>query len=180
MRRRKLLVFAFASVALVPSAAHASNGEPSSYAKYRGRTIDLSKSWEGAEACWIGDSGNECYDTYDQMLKDHPDLERPAGAQSGDAARSGEAAILASCSTAVQLFDGSGFGGASLALATQNAWLNLSTWNFANRTSSYAVGGCSSTFADAGSNYPGPTGAGASASSMLSGWNNRLTRIWIY
>ena len=61
--------------------------------------------------------------------------------------------------------------------------LNLSTYGFDNDTSSYRVGACASTFwagaSGSGSVYPGPTGANASASSMLSGWNNVVSSVYI-
>lgn len=56
-----------------------------------------------------------------------------------------------------------------------------SAYSFANRTSSYQIGNCSSVFRDSSAvAYSGNTSAGASASSMLSGWNNRVSIVYIY
>lgn len=61
-------------------------------------------------------------------------------------------------------------------------YIGLSGYGFDNVTSSYQVGGCAATFYDTAGGtgtYPGSTGAGASASSMVSGWDNRISSIRI-
>ena len=68
-------------------------------------------------------------------------------------------------------------------LSTRSLWLNLSAYGFDNLTSSYRVGACSVYMAEnssgGGSWYPGNTSAGAQASAMLSGWNNRVSSVYI-
>lgn len=87
------------------------------------------------------------------------------------------------CSSSLRLYDGTGYGGAVLNLSSRSTWLNLSTWGFDNRTSSYRIGACSSNLADytggGGSWYPGSASAGAQSSSMQTGWNNRISSVFI-
>lgn len=170
MRKFIGLVVGVLALLSVAPGVRASDDNPSSLASYHGRTIDLSKSWEGATACWIADDGNSCYDSRAEMWADHG---QPLGRGLGGPI------LFANCSSAVELFDGTAFGGSSIALATRGSWLALSTWGFSGITSSYSIGACAATLADASTSYPGSTGAGASASTMTSGWNNRVTRVYI-
>ena len=89
-----------------------------------------------------------------------------------------------SCASSVRLYDGTSYTGTSVAYATRGVWLNLSSVGFDNRTSSFRIGACSSYFADdpggGGSWYPtSSTQAGAQSASMVSGWNNRVSSIYL-
>jgi hypothetical protein len=143
--------------------------EQSSIAIYHDRKIDLSVSWEGAQACWIADGGNTCYDSEKEMDAAHGTLP-------------GLRAIvpLSTCASSLRLYDNTSFGTPVLALNTSGFWVQLSTYSFSAKTSSYIVGVCNSLFADgAGTVYPGSTSAGSAATSMVPGWNNRVTQVFI-
>lgn len=85
------------------------------------------------------------------------------------------------CSTSLRLYDGTGQTGAVISLSTRGTSVSLSAYGFDNRTSSYRVGACSSTFYSGVSTgvYGGNTAANASASSMLSGWDNVVSSVFI-
>ena len=142
---------------------------PKSLALYNGRIIDLSVSWEGAKACRIGEVANFCYDSEQEM-----DRAIVQGLVSSPLS------ILSDCGTDLKLYDGTSYGGAVVALSQRLTWISLSGYGFSAITSSYKVGSCNSSFRDASLiTYPGSTGAGASATSMVAGWNNRVTSVFI-
>jgi len=96
---------------------------------------------------------------------------------------SGTLSLLAQCSTGLRLYDGTGYSGSVLVILDRSLWINLSLYGFDNRTSSYKVGACSSYFAEnangGGSWYPtSATEAWDQASSMQSGWNNRISSVF--
>jgi hypothetical protein len=99
------------------------------------------------------------------------------------AARSIEITPLAACSSSLRLYRSTSYGGAVLQLTTRNTYINLSGYGFDNDTSSYKVGACSAGFYDGSGGgaptYPGSTGANASATSMVSGWDNRVSSVYI-
>lgn len=92
--------------------------------------------------------------------------------------------LLAACGSSLRLYDGTSYTGASLFLNSRAVVHNLANFGFDNRTSSYQIGACDSDFFSgsngSGSVYPGNTNAGASATSMLSGWNNVVSSVYIY
>ncbi|MGH8925992.1 MAG: hypothetical protein ACRDWA_15355 [Acidimicrobiia bacterium] len=96
---------------------------------------------------------------------------------------SGNLSMLAQCSTGLRLYDGTGYTGSVLIVLDRSLWINLSSYGFDNRTSSYKVGACSSYFAEnsngGGSWYPtSATEAWDQASSMQSGWDNRVSSVY--
>jgi hypothetical protein len=146
-----------------------------------GEIFDLTQGWGKASACvvWASDELVECFSTEAELTarssQDNgyrpSEAENPAGASS-------------TCSSALKLYDGTSYTGSALYLYARTTWLNLSTYGFANRTSSYKVGGCATYFADypngGGSWYPtSSTQAWDLASSMISGWNNRVSSVFI-
>lgn len=172
MRSLKLALAAIA-VASVPAATspQAATAAPPSeapvMAEFEGRTINLAEGWGDATACTSNGASTRCYRTEAEM----------------DAAEPGDAVEMASCSSSLRLYSSTGYGGSVLALSQRGTYINLWTYGFDNVTSSYKVGACSSTFyagAYGGTPvYPGYTGAWASASSMLSAWNNRVSSVYI-
>lgn len=153
------------------SARKSTRAADDSLAWFEGQQIDLSRSWGEAHACSISDTGNFCFRTEEEMDQF---LNEPT------AAGADEAVILATCSTKLRLWDLTSQSGAVLSLDLRALNISLSTYSFASRTSSYRVGACSSVFRDSGGAvYPGTTSAGASANSMSSGWNNRITSVYI-
>ncbi len=78
------------------------------------------------------------------------------------------------------MYEHTGFSGRTLRFRERGHYQDLADWGFAGQTSSYRVGSCPVTLRDAGwTSYPGWTGAGASASSMSSGWNDRVRYLRI-
>ena len=70
--------------------------------------------------------------------------------------------------------------GATVSFTTRGVPIGLSGYGFANKTSSYKIGACGAQLRDSSSIlYPGSTGANASANSMASGWDNRITSVQI-
>jgi hypothetical protein len=156
-------------------------------ARYGDRLIDLSRSWEGAGACVVWPDMldiPECFDTEAEMNRRIADLESelaPAsvGSSSGTAATSGSL-----CTSYLRLYDGTYYTGAVLYLRGRGRWFNLADYGFDQRTSSYRIGACSAWFADwangGGSWYPTwLTEAYDQAPTMLSGWDNDVSSVYI-
>jgi hypothetical protein len=149
-----------------------------SIASFEGGYIDLRAGWGEAGACTSDGVTTECFRTEKEM-DEHVD--DPVGDLVTRVL--GLIGIQAVCSTTLRLYANTSYGGSVLALSTRFTVLNLATWSFSNVTSSYKVGACSSTFYD-GANavppvYPGSTAAGASATSMSAGWDNRVSSVYI-
>ena len=66
------------------------------------------------------------------------------------------------------------FGGAVL---QDSVTTSLSGFGWANRTSSYRIGGCNATLKSGSATYPGITAANVSSGSMLAGWDNTITNV---
>lgn len=175
-RIRTAIVLAAALMASAASSALAGGSSATEsrpgLALFEGKLIDLSRGWGEARACVVFDVERvgECY-------RDVATL------QARETEFASEASILASCSTPLRLFANTGYGGQELDIYTRGVWQNLSTWGFDNQLSSYKVGACGSHLAEnangGGSWYPGNTGAGAQSSSMLSGWDNRVSSVYL-
>lgn len=149
---------------------------PPSLALFEGKQIDLSRDWGAAQACVVyqGVGAVECF-------RDRAGLQaREAQLQTAVAS---PATATASCSSPLRLFADGSYGGRELDFYDRGYWQNLDTWGFDNQLSSYRVGGCGVYLADGtyggGSWYPGNTSAGHGESSMLSGWNDRVSSIYI-
>lgn len=175
-RSAAIAVAAAVVMATVALGGHAAaETEQGVQAVFEGRTIDLSEGWGQARACATANSETRCFRTESAM--DRWLAEDPAASQ--QAAES----TMAACSTSLRLYDGTSYSGQVLYLSTRSLWINLSGYGFDNLTSSYRVGACGAYFAEnasgGGSWYPGSTVAGAQASSMASGWNNRVSSIYL-
>lgn len=175
MTRR--LTTALAGLALfVAVSAPAAGGTPfepqSSVATLEGQTIDLSQGWGEAQACLVISHAHpiECFRDHDGLYAREREL-------------AGSASLLASCSSPLRLYAEIYYGGRELALYDRGYWQNLSTWSFDNQLSSYKVGACGVRLAEnafgGGSWYPGSTTAGSWEPFMLSGWDNRISSIYI-
>lgn len=175
---------------LVVSAAVASMGaasadEPSEdrTVTFDGQVLDLSRDWGDAEACFVWEQQGivECFASETEM-----DTWIAALDNSAESVDSGGITPLAvTCSGYLRLYDGTSYTGQVLYLRDRAQWINLSTYGFNQKTSSYKVGPCSSIFADynngGGDRYPTYlTQAYDQASSMLTGWNNDVTSVYIY
>jgi hypothetical protein len=123
-----LVVAAIAVLSTLPMMALADSTEP--LATYGEKQIPMTTAIALELSCNAGDDGVACFDTEEEAL----DVAAAAAA-----ARSG-AVAAASCTPAMQLYDGTSFTGASLNITTQSTWFNLSTLGFDNITSSWKSG----------------------------------------
>lgn len=168
-----LCSFLLATGVAAQSAAHASSDPDGGViALFDGRWIELSEGWGEARACTSDGVTTICYRSEAEMDQA---LDTPALLYS--------VALFASCSSSLRLYRSTSYGGAVLQLTTRYTFINLSGYGFDNDTSSYRVGACAAYFYDgangSGTVYPGPTGANASAASMLAGWDNRVSSVYI-
>lgn len=166
------------------SAAPAVAAERSA-ASFEGRSLDLSKSWGDAQACWVDEKGSAtCFRSEEQMDralvaagKDLKSTNPPTAEDKREGYRA------ATCSSSLRLYRNNSYGGGVLYLSQRGYWTNLSWYGFDNVVSSYRVGGCSTVFRSgtygSGMSYWNSTSAWASRSSM-SGWDNVLSSIYIY
>ena len=169
---------------------HRAGGDPPSgvIASFEGGWLDLSVSWGDATACHVTMGGVDCYRTEAEM--DEAEGLTSFGLRAGTpetgtraAGVRAAAAALVTCSSTLRLYRSSSYGGGVLALSTRGVVMNLSGYGFDNDTSSYKVGACSSTFWEnasaSGSVYPGLTVANVSSPSMVAGWDNRVSSVYI-
>lgn len=171
------LIAALLFAGVAPASGAISKTDPS-MASFEGGYLNLRNGWGHATACTSDGVTTECFRTEKELDQYLTQVVSQAGSQS-----LGDVGIQSVCSTTLRLYSGTSFGGSVLALSTRLAFVNLSAFSFDNVTSSYRVGACSSTFYDGASGgaptYPGNTSAGASATSMLSGWDNRVSSVFI-
>jgi hypothetical protein len=168
-------------LALTPAATQArtvsASGASQSVAIFEGGQIDLSHGWGDAKACVVHDGGNtvECFRDRASLLVREDQLQSRTAAAPTTA--------TTTCSTPLRLFADSNYGGRELDFYDRGYWQNLSTWSFDNQLSSYKVGGCAVYLADGanggGSWYPGNATAGHWEPAMVSGWNDRISSIYI-
>ncbi|MFL6042074.1 MAG: hypothetical protein ACJ740_11810 [Gaiellales bacterium] len=157
------------------AAAAEDDSAPSSgvIAEFEGSTINLAEGWGDANACSVTADGTTCYRTEAEM-------DAAVAATASTAARlSHEIGPLGVCSTSLRLYDGTSFDGQVVSFTTTGSLITLSSYGFDNKTSSYKVGACAATLYSGiqTSPYPGNTGAGAQATSMLSGWDNTISSV---
>lgn len=201
IRLATIALATIASLVIGPFAAHAAEPgitqpaaeEPSdssgtdlrSLAAFEGVSLDLSKSWGDAGACWVDEDGAAtCYRTEKDMdaaiVAAGGDLGYPAARPDREDLANG--ARMASCSSSLRLYRNNSYSGGTLYLTQRYSWINMSWYGFDNDTSSYRVGACSTTFRSGsyggGTTYWGGTGAYNSRSSMT-GWNNVLSSVRI-
>jgi hypothetical protein len=99
------------------------------------------------------------------------------------AAAPGPARPEVSCATPLKLYNGTYLTGSSVSVYVRGVWVNLSSAGFDNMTSSYAVGACAVILASAanggGSRYPECLNAGCVENTMLTGWNNVISSVYL-
>lgn len=148
-------------------------------ASYHGEIIDLRDGWGDAKACTTDGVVTSCYDSEAEM--DRATAPNSMLTQTPSAVAS---FLLASCASSLRLYNGLSYGTPMLQLSTRGSAINLSTYGWDNATTSYKVGACASVFYDGanggGSVYPGNTSAGAQSASMVTGWNDRISSVYIY
>ncbi|MDE0607367.1 MAG: hypothetical protein OXH78_09460 [Acidimicrobiaceae bacterium] len=182
-------VLAFALVASATTAASAgsdpgSAGTGGNTAVFGSEAIDISEDWGDATACLVWPDQldvPECFATEAELAQRVASIEaeQAAGFQHGASAASG-----ANCSGYLKLYDGTSYTGSALWLRGRLQWFNLASFNFDQKTSSFKIGPCSAYFADlasgGGSWYPtSDTEAYDVASTMLSGWDNDVSSVYI-
>lgn len=148
---------------------------PAVIASFEGRMINLSQSWEDAEACFSDDDGTRCYRSEDEM--DNAEM-----TVSTEVVSDSTGTTDRSCSAALRLYRGIAFTGGVLSLSTQHTTLNLASYGFNNDTSSYRIGPCAARFyytTNGSGLYPGNTGANVWSAAMTSGWDNRIGSVYI-
>ena len=145
-------------------------------ASFEGGSINLADGWGEATACTSDSVTTQCYRTEAEM-------DAATNTASSTSVRRAAIVPLISCASALKLYRSTSFTGAVLQLTSRGTFINLSSFGFDNDTSSYQVGACSSSFYDGASGgtplYPGTTTANSSASSMLAGWDNRVSSVFI-
>jgi hypothetical protein len=146
----------------------------------QGEPFDLGDDWGDAQACLVWDEagGVECFRTEEAMDQRIAEIEKELGDGGGGGARASQ------CSGYVRLYEGISYTGQVLYIHNRLQWINLSAYGFSNETSSFKIGPCSSYLADydwgGGSWYPtSATQAWDVAWIMASGWNNRVSSIYI-
>lgn len=172
-RRRIMILLTTAMTMIIPLSARPVGAESAGVlATFEGQVIDLSVSWGKARACTSDGITTQCFRTEAEM-------DRAAGASTP----TGSVGTMAACSSYLRLYRSTSYGGAVLQLATQYTFINLSLYGFDNDTSSYRVGACPAYFYDGANGgtplYPGATGANSSAATMLTGWDNRVSSVYI-
>ena len=170
-----ILCVSTGSAVVIGTPASAAGDSTTTLARHGDHWIDMASDWESATACTVGASGAFCFTT---------ERELNAHLASATTAVASGVSIATACSSTVRLYDGASYTGAVLQLTTQFVTHNLSSYGFDNRTTSYKIGACSSYFysnaSGGGSLYPtSNTQAFDQYPSMLSGWNNVLSSVYI-
>jgi len=184
------------ALALPASSALAQDEEPPSVetgAVFEGQLIDIADDWGDATACMVWPAvleRPECFRTEAEMDTRIAQLEKDTGLTS-EAALSigafgigGVATAGTNCSGYLRLYDGTFYTGAVLYVRGRYQWIDLASVNFNNKTSSFKIGPCSAYFADlaggGGAWYPtSATQAYDVAATMVSGWNNDVSSLYI-
>jgi hypothetical protein len=190
MLRRLLVASAtlLAALAALPAASASASAErDQTEATFDGTTITLDDgTWEGADACAVVGSAIQCFASEAEMnawlAAAGVDAGLSASPQRTSVVRSSLAAASLSCSSSLRLYENAWFGGRTLYFSSRAQWFNLSAFGFANRTSSFRVGACTSYLADydngGGAWYPG-SGAYVSVGAMSGSWNDRISSVYI-
>ncbi len=174
-RRIGLVTGVFACLVwLAPAGSAAADSrrvdEASVIASFEGSWIRLAEGWGDARACTSDDAGTRCYRSEAEMDAAEVAL-NPA-----------TVTPMADCSSSVRLYQNTNYGGSVLELKQRGVTISLSPYGFNNVTSSYKIGACSARFYDTtsgGGLYPGSTSANVWASSMATGWNDRVGSVYI-
>lgn len=186
-------------VLTTPAAASGKNGpkNPPGQAQFEGREINLQRGWGDARTCvvWNEDGETDCFraeqaadaaiarrERAEARAATKPALASPvaAGSDLRAAPLAAPVELAPTCSNWLTLYEHSNHDGRSLRFRDIGSTQDLAHWGFASQTSSYRVGACGAVLRDAGgTTYPGWTGAHASASRMLSGWNDRVRYLRI-
>lgn len=173
---RALVSLAFVACVSWPGASAAAETGRGVIASFEGGWINLARGWGEATACTSDGLTTQCYRTEAEM-------DAASGQVVGTSLRTVTIVPLVACSSSLKLYRLTSFGGAVLQLTSRGTYTNLSPYGFDNDTSSYQVGACTAYFYDGANGgtplYPGTTTANSSATSMLTGWDNRVSSVYI-
>jgi len=171
------VVMAATALSVVPAVAAEDGG--GMIGEFEGQLFDMSDGWNEATACYVGEgSVARCFRTeaeMDRWIANQQEMFSPDGSI-------GTTAL--SCSGYLKLYDYTGYSGPVISLNQRAKWHNLADLGFDQRTSSYKVGPCSAKFLDyangGGAQYPSYlTQAYDQSSTMISGWDNDVSSVWI-
>jgi hypothetical protein len=144
-------------------------GDRESLARFEGRWIDLREGWGAARACLIAQGlPVECFRSTFEL------------------GRRGAAlpTLGVACASPLKLYNYTNQGGSSVWIYTRAVWINLSTYSFDNKTSSYTVGACAAELAalpdGEGARYSGCLEAWCVEDSMSFGWNNITSSVLLH
>lgn len=173
---RALVSLAFVACLSWPGATTAADAGRGVVASFEGGWINLAQGWGEATACTSDGVNTRCFRTEAEM-------DATSSPVVGLSALSSGIVPLLACASSLKLYRSTSFTGAVLQLTSRGTYANLSTYGFDNDTSSYQVGACTSYFYDGATGgaplYPGATTANSSATSMLTGWDNRVSSVYI-
>jgi hypothetical protein len=177
-------------------------------AEFEARQINLEKDWEGATTCVVWRSGgvvqcfreeSEAQDLLAEIdaaesalapdLADETEVAEPARGLTDElettesASAPGPLPITACSRSCLHLYEHTNFGGRHLTFCDRGYWQNLTSYGFNDQLSSYKTGVRGAHLAEhtngGGSWYPGNTGVCISGGGMSSGWNDRVSSIYI-
>lgn len=174
-------ILALAVLLGVPGSASAADPSPDgTTAMFEGVPIDLAEGWGEAHACVVWEAAGivECFRTEAAMDARVSELQ----SEGAVSAQRGFSSLSTSCSSYLRLYEWTYYSGDVLYILDRGVVINLSSYGFGNRTSSFKVGACASYFYDypnlGGALYPTSyTEAWDQSNFMLSGWNDRVSSV---
>lgn len=184
---RSLLLLVLVATLGAPGVAHAVEGRGRAQdnratgARSEGRRSDL-RGLRKAAGCVVHPGGVECFRSEAKLIAREQALSTSIDALGGRVLLE-DFAVAASCSTPLRLYDGTSFSGTRVSVYTRGVWVNLGSLGFDNRTSSYIVGACAVELAKgtggSGDRYPRCLYAGCQEATLLSGWNNTISSVYL-
>lgn len=166
------IAIAAASTMIGPPAVAADTApeQPSLIASFEGGWLRLADGWGEARACTYDGVDARCYRTEAEMDA----AERPEPI---------DPSARADCALpTLKLYRNSSYGGSVFQITTRGVYIDLGPAGFSNDTESYKIGPCAARFYDTWPNsglYPGSTNAGVWSPTMSSGWNNRVSSVYV-
>jgi len=152
-------------------------------ASFEGTMLDLASDWGEAHSCVIWRQGGiiQCFRTtheHDRLVAKIED----SFAKVSNLAPTPDR-ILACSRSCLHLYQDSNFRSRELTFCDRGYWQNLTGYGFNDELSSYKTGAHGVHLAEhtngGGYWYPGNTGACVAAGGMSSGWNDRVSSIYI-
>jgi hypothetical protein len=142
------------------------------YANYKGRSINLTQSWEGAKACVVASGKINCFDSYTEA-------DRFTGSSAPAQANTPR---IASCSRNgwTYVYDGRNFTGRRLQFSDSGKWQSYYTYGFQNKQESWNNPRCGRVYLyDDATGLPYYIEDANTKSQDMGSWNNRADHIWI-